>query len=209
MTRPTLGAAAALAIFVVAVAGYWVHAAWDKRAEQHRLTELLRDTTQELRRGLAERPSPSLVARIDENLQAARAPHNPRFAEAAGLYILGAREIVRRRVEAERLEREASQSRAALAAHMARGARRNDGWFRNAIELKQRVERGHRDLDLTLKALDELLYTLPDAERQLEPHLAAAVLLEEAERRAAREQLQLEAKRAAAALQKVRGLAAR
>ena len=209
MTRPTLGAAAALAIFIVAASGYWLHAAWDKRAEQRRLTALLRDTTEELRRGLAQRPSPSLVARIDENLQAARAPRDPRFAEAAGLYILGAREIVRRRVEAERLERDASQSRAALTAHMAHSTRRNDAWFRSALELKQRVERGHRDLDLTLKALDELLYTLPESEKQLAPHVTPAVLLEEDERRAARDHLQLEAKRAAAALEKVRGLAVR
>ena len=209
MTRPSLGASAALAIFVVAASGYWLHAAWDKHAEQRRLTELLRETTEELRRGLAQRPSPTLVARIDENLQAARAPRDRRFAEAAGLYILSAREIVRRRVEVERLAREASESRAALAAHMARNARRNDAWFRSALELKHRVERQHRDLDLTLKALDELLYTLPEAEKQLEPHVAPAVLLEEAERRAARSGLQVEAKRAAAALEKVRGLAVR
>jgi hypothetical protein len=92
---------------------------------------------------------------------------------------------------------------------MSRGARRNDAWFRSALELKQRVEREHRDLDLTLKALDELLYTLPEAEKQLEPHVAPAVLLEEKERRAARDELQLEAKRAATALEKVRGLAVR
>ncbi len=206
MTRPSLVAAAAVAFLVLAASSYWVHAAWDKRAQQKRIAELVHDTTEELRRGLAPQASPAVVARIDENLQAAKAPRDPKLAEAASLYILGAREIVRRRVEAERLEREAAASRAALAAHMASG-RRNDGWFRSALELKQRVEREHRDLDVTFKALDELLYTLPETEKDLAPHVTPAALFEEGERREARERLELEAKRAAAALEKARDLA--
>jgi hypothetical protein len=209
VSRPSFLAISALAVLVIAAAGYWLHAAWDKHADEQRLNELLRTTTEELRRGLADHASPELVEKIDDNLQAAQSPRNPRFAEAAGLYILGAREIVRRRVEAERLQREAARSRAALAAHMKRSSRRNDAWFRGALELKQRVEREHRDLEVTLKVLDELLYSLPDSERELAPHVAPAVLLQEAERRAARDELQLEAKRAAAALEKARGLAVR
>src|SRR5690348_4127071 len=148
MSRPSLAATAAMLLLVLVASGYWLHAAWDKRAQRQKLVELVRDTTEDLRRGLEPKASASLVARIDENLQAAKAPRDPRLAEAAGVYILGAREIVRRRVDAERLEREAAASRAALAAHMAR-ARRNDAWFRGALELKQRVEREHRDLELT------------------------------------------------------------
>ena len=208
MTRPSLIAAAAVAVFLLASSGFWLHAAWDKRAQQKRIAELVHDTTEELRRGLAPQAPPSVVARIDENLQAARAPRDPRLAEAASLYILGAREIVRRRVEAERLEREAAASRAALAAHMA-SARRNDAWFRGALELKQRVEREHRDLEVTLKALDELLYSLPETEKDLAPHVTPAALFEESERRQARERLELEARRAAAALEKARALAVR
>ena len=208
MTRPSLVAAAALAVLVMAASSLWLHAAWDKRAQQKRIAELVHDTTEELRRGLAPQASPAVVARIDENLQAAKAPRDPRLAEAASLYILGAREIVRRRVEAERLEREAAASRAALAAHMASG-RRSDAWFRGALELKQRVEREHRDLELTLKALDELLYSLPETEKDLAPHVTRAALFEEGERRQARERLELEARRAAAALEKARALAVR
>lgn len=208
MTRQALAAACALALLVVAASGYWIHAAWDKRAQQKKIGELVQETTEDLRRGLAPQASPAIVARIDENLQAAKAPRDPRLAEAASLYILGAREIVRRRVEAERLEREAAASRAALAAHMASG-RRTDAWFRGALELKQRVEREHRDLELTLKTLDELLYTLPETEKDLAPQVTQAALLDEGERREARERLELEAKRAAAALESARGLGVR
>lgn len=209
LSRPAFVAAAAVALFLALAAAFGLHGAWDKRAQQRRVTELLRDTTEDLRRGLAPRVPASLVAEIDENLQAAKAPRDPRLAEAAELYIIGAREIVRRRVEAERLEREAASARAALTAHMKAGRRRNDAWFQAALELKKRVEREHRDLDLTLKALDELLYTLPEAEKGLAAHVAPAVLLAEEERRAARRQLELEAKRAYAALEQVRALAVR
>ena len=209
MTRPILAAAAGLALLVLLASSYWLHAAWDKRAQQQKVAQLLRETTDDLRRGLAPRAPPALVARIDENLQAAKAPRDPGLAEAAGLYILGAREIVRRRVEAERLEREAAASRQALAAHMANGARRGEAWFRGALELKQRVEREHRDLDLTFKVLDELLYTLPEAEKQLAAHVSPAVLLPDEERNEARRQLELEARRASAALEKTRSLATR
>lgn len=209
MTRPTLAAAAAVALFLLGASGYWVQAAWDKRAQQHKVAGLVRDTTDELRRGLAPHASASLVAQIDDNLQAAKAPRDPQLAEAAELYILGAREIVRRRVEAERLERDAAASRQALAVHMARSGRRNDAWFHNALELKQRVEREHRDLGVTLKALDELLYSLPDAEKPLAEHVAPAALLEDDARREARRQLELETQRAAAALEKARALALR
>lgn len=207
MTRPTLAALAAIAVFVLAAGGYWVHGAWQKRAEQHRVTDALRNTTEQLRHALGTGASTSLVARIDENLEQARAPRNPQLAQAAELYIIGAREIARRRVEIERLERQADADRAALQAHMARGTRRNDAWFSGAMALKKRVENDHYELDLRLKAVDDLLTTLPEAEKTLTAHVAPAVLLDEAERQQARRQTELEAKRASAALQRVRALA--
>jgi len=209
MKRPILVATAAAALFVLAAAGYAVHAVSQKRAEERKLTELVRDTTEQLRQALAPRAPASLVARIDENLQAARGPRNPALVEATELYIVGAREIARRRIEAERLERRAAAGREALSAHMTRGGRRNDAWFNGALELKKRVERDHFELEVTLKALDELLYTLPEAETKLAPHVAAALLLGEAERQDARRQTQQEAKRATAALARVRSLAVR
>ena len=209
MSRATLVAAAAVVLFVFAAAGYWVHAAWAKRAEQQRIGELLRDTTEVLRRGLVPGVSASLVERIDANLGAAKAPHDPRLADAAGLYMLSAREIVRRRVQLERLERQAAHSGAALAAHMRSGGRRNDAWFRSALELKQHVERDHREVDIALKTLDELLFGLAETERGLAPHVAPGVLLDEDARRKALGQLELESKQAAAALEKTRALAVR
>jgi hypothetical protein len=209
MSRALALALAAVAALVAAAAGYWAFGVSQKHSEEHRLVELLRDTTGQLREALAPGAPASLVARIDENLQAARARRDPELAEAADLYILSAREIARRRVEAERLEREAAANRAALEAHMARGERRNVAWIHGALELKKRVERDHFDLDLTLKALDELLGALPESEKKLAPRVAQEVLLDEAARQAARRAAQVELKRASAALQRARALAVR
>lgn len=209
MTRPAITALAALAVFLLSAAGYWVHRASQKHEQQRKVVGLVRDTTEQLRLALSARVPTTVVARIDDNLQSAGAPRDPQLAEAAELYIVGAREIARRRIEAERLERQAAANRAALEAHMTRGGRRNEAWFQNALELKKRVERDHYELDLTLRTLDELLGTLPEAEKKLAPQVAEDILLDDDERQKARRQTELELKRAGAALERVRALAVR
>ena len=207
MKRSLSIAVLALAILVLAAASLALHRVSKKHAEQQKVVEVLRDTTEQLRQALTPRASSSLVARIDEDLKGAEAPGDPALAEAAEEYIVGAREIARRRVEVERLERQAATNRAALEVHMTRGGRRNDAWFQSALALKKRVESDHFELDVTLKALDELLAGLPEAEKRLAPHVAATVLLDESEREAARRQAQLQQKRATASLERVRALA--
>ena len=91
--------------------------------------------------------------------------------------------------------------------HMAAASGRDTYWIRVATDLKKRVERDHFELDVSLKAVSELLFTLPEAQKRLEPQVGAALLLEESERRAARERAQQAAKRAADELEKTRRLA--
>ena len=98
---------------------------------------------------------------------------------AAEQYIHGAREIVRRRSDAERLAREAAMSRRALTMHMAVAHQRDTYWIRVASDLKKRVERDHHDLDVSLKALTHLLDELPATRKELAPHIDASLLLEE------------------------------
>src|SRR5947208_3939474 len=99
--------------------------------------------------------------------------------------------------------------RRALTAHMnaAGGSRRGEAWFRAALDLKKKVEREHFELDVTLKALYELLGSLPDAEKRLAPRIQPALLLDERLRAQAHEQARADAERAAAELEQVRRLA--
>ena len=197
---------AVLAIFG-AVIGYTMWGQHQKLQQERAVTAFVADTTTQLRQALTATPTREMFSRIDGNLRSLKAPRQPELADAAEHYILGAREIVRRRLDAARFAQHAAAGRQALSAHMnaAGGGRRGEAWFRTALDLKKKVEREHFELDVTLKALYELLGSLPDAEKRLAPH--RALLLEEPLRAQAREQARADAERAAAELEKVRRLA--
>jgi hypothetical protein len=175
-----------------------------KKVEDHRIAVLVADGTVQLREALGKAPSSAAVAKLDEYLETAKSSPNPDLGSAAEHYLLGAREIARRRADNERLTREAAAARHALAGHMARAERRNTSWIRDAAELKRRVEASHADLTRSLKTLDDLLGNLPDAEKRLAPHVAASALLEAGEIDAARQRAQDDSKRAASELEQVR-----
>ena len=197
----------ALVLAIAGGTGYYLYASKQKKEQQRRVAELVADTTQQLRKALNAPPSAELLAKVDGNLKAAKAPRDPGLAMAAEEYIHDAREIVRRRGDAERLTREAAMSRRALSMHMAAASGRDTYWIRVATDLKKRAERDHFELENSLKQLSNLLFTLPDAQKKLEPHVGTAMLLEETERRQARERAEETAKRATEELEKVRRLA--
>ena len=204
------GAKPVVAAVVLAIAGgtgYWLYAEKERNEQRRLVAELLGDTTRQLRQALNGTAAPDVVSKLDGNLKLAKAPRNPELSLAAEHYIHGAREIARRRIDAERLTREAAMSRRALAMHMSAAASRDTYWIRVASDLKRRVEREHFDLEVSLKALAHLLHTLPESQKQLAPHVDAALLLADAEQREARERAEQDAEHAAAELEKVRRLA--
>lgn len=191
---------------IVALLGYLGYAAVQKRAQQRQVVAVVKDTSAKLRQALSPTVPGSLVDALDANLRAAKAPRDPALAEAAEQYIVGAREVARRRVEIERLEREAAAGRQALLDHMARASSRNNAWFEQAVALKKRVETQHFELGLSLKALDDILLSMPEAEKRLEPHVGAALLVHSTETEKARREIGAELKRSADQLERVRQL---
>lgn len=201
--------ATAAALAIAAGVGYVLHLNAKKRAEERAVVSVLTDATAQLRQMLKTAP-PEAAQKIEASLELTRQWSNAEVADATQHYLIGAREIMRRRAESLRFTQKAAASRAALAAHMKRAAARRDtSWFRTASDLKKQVERDHFDLELSLKALAELLDTLPDAQKRLAPHVQASLLLEDGARREAREQIAAEAKRAAGELDKARRIQGR
>jgi hypothetical protein len=198
---------AAVALAIAGSTAYYLYAEKQKRAQQRQVVALLGETTKQLRQALNGPPTPDLVSRIDGNLKLVKAPRDPQLETAAGHYIHGAREIARRRSDAERLAREAAMSRRALSMHMSVASQRDSYWIRVASDLKKRVERDHHELEVSLKALSQLLFALPETQQELAPHVDAALLLDEGERLKARQRAEESAQRAAAELEKVRKLA--
>jgi hypothetical protein len=189
-------AVGAVALIVVAGLGYMAYAAAQKKSQQRHVKEVVVDTTGKLRQVLAAKTAPDLVAPLDENLKSAKAPRDPKLADAAEHYILGAREIARRRAQIDGLAQKYAASRHGLASHMAHASHRGTGWMDQAIALKKKMENDHFNLSLELKTLDGLIATLPDAEERLAPLVGQDVLVEETLRVSARKQVQEELRRA-------------
>src|SRR5438309_1908240 len=134
LTAPLLIAVLAI---VGAVIGYAMWGKYQRLQQERAVTALLADTTTQLRQALTAAPTKEIFSRIDGNLRSLKAPRQPELADAAEHYILGAREIVRRRLDAARYAQQAAAGRQALTAHMnaAGGSRRGEGWFRTALDL--------------------------------------------------------------------------
>jgi len=197
-------AAAAAGLLVVVVAGVFIFRGHQQSTDKRQIEAMVADTTEQLRQALAAGSSREIVARIDGHLQSVKSVRDSPLADAAEHYLLGAREIARRRADSDRLTGEAAASRRALASHMNRSGGRGTGWIRDAMDLKRKLERDHTDLGRSLKALDELLYSLDDAKQRLAPHVSASLLLDDGALRAARARAQEEAKRTADELEKAR-----
>lgn len=206
--KPAVAVLALLAL----VLGYWGYAALDRRAQERAVLELVAQATVQLRTGLAaERTPAAAVTELEqdvERLQQMKATRAAALANQAELYVISAREILRRREAGAALEGRAAASRAALHAHMALAHRRGPGWIQDAAALKRKVELDHGDLARTLDALDELLATLPQATKALAPHVERNALLDEAVRNAARRHAQEEKQRAERSLAEARRIGA-
>jgi hypothetical protein len=198
-----VGAAAAL---VLATVGYFAYAGAQKRAQQRHVAQLVGDTSDKLREALTKRASREIVEAIDANAQAVKAPRERLLADTAEQYIVASREIVRRRIDGDRLLRQAAAGRRALEGHMAHSSRRSDAWFKEALALKRKVEADHSDLQATMKAFDDLLFDLPDTGKRLAPRIGAEPLLEAKVINEARKQGQSELAQAVRELERMRRL---
>jgi hypothetical protein len=196
---------AAACLAVAAVVGYVLFKEGKKRYEARAVVSIVQNATAQLKAGL-KTPTREGIEQIEADIRRTHGWSNVEIADATEQYLIGAREILRRRAEATRLSQKAAASRAALVAHMDRAPRRDLPWIRVAMDLKKQVERDHFDLDVQLGALADLLGVMPEANKRLAPHVSASLLFEDSVRRSARDAVLQEARRARSDLDKARGL---
>ena len=194
---------AALAAVVIVGVGYGGYRFVKERADQRAVVEVVAETTSQLREAL-KTASPEAAGKIDEKLEVARSWSNVYMADAAEHYLVGAREIAKRRSDAARHAQRFTAARRALSAHMNRAGARDSSWIRTASQLKKEVDQAHFELETSLNALAELLQSLPEAQKRLEVYVDASLTLEEGVRRKAREQVLDEVMRAKLQLQDTR-----
>jgi hypothetical protein len=206
MRSPKLIAIAVAALLVLA-AGAWAYSAHQARKQREATIAFVREGTAELRKALGTGAGPQPVAAIDAAVAGLRGLGRPRrleLADASEQYLLSAKAIAQRRADATRLAPVAAASRRALESHMGGAARRDSSWIRDALELKKQMERDYFDQQSALKALDDLLWSLPEAQKRLVAALPEAVVLEEPLRLSAKQQALAELKRAEDELAKAR-----
>ena len=97
--RPAAPLLIAALVIAGAVIGYTLYGQHQRLQQERAVTALVADTTAQLRQALTATPTQEIFTRIDGNLRSLKAPRQPELADAAEHYILGAREIVRRRVD--------------------------------------------------------------------------------------------------------------
>lgn len=202
-----------LGLAIAAMVGYAGYAEHDKRAQERAIVALVSDTTEQLRAafGTPPRAPAEPLARVEGHLgslQALNATRASLLAGGAELYIVSARELLRRRQASALLEQRALESRSALAAHMASARHRSATWIQDAATLKRKVEAEHSELQRMLTTLEEQLETLPAASKRLAPHVERRLLLEEAVRAAAQRQVSEALARTEKALAQTRRLGA-
>ena len=200
-------AVAGIAVVIVvlaAVIGLLAYKGHKKKLDETAIVTAVTESTLILREALGAEGAADAVSRLDAHLARVKAAERTPLADAAEDYVLGAREIARRRAEATRLAPPAAAARQALLAHLAAGGRRNDAWFRAAGDLKKRVENAHYELNAALKTLDSLIDGMHESRKVLGPLVGEKVLVEASALNTARARVQEELQRSATELERAR-----
>ncbi len=188
-------------VVLLALAAWWAWSAREARSQQRAIAALVTEASAEMRNWLEATPTQEHVIAAESRLEALadmRTSQREEFARAAELYLVGARALAQRQVDAARLAAQAQASERALAAHMAGAARRSPGWIREATELRRRMSEAYGDLYRTEEAVAEIAASMPEAASRLAPYMPRSSILGESAFRAAQKRAEARAEAARA-----------
>jgi len=219
-------AAIAASLLVVALAlGYWGLRKSGERALHTTVVALVSDASGRLREALERESDPARIAdpeiagRLDQHageidqrlaaLQRLRAAPNRALVDAADLYLVTARELLRK-MSAGHGQREAfAGSVRALRALAETADRRSSAWIAQTIAAKERAERDYADYRRTVDTIASLLDSLAEPRARLAREIDPARLIDEALRAQAADRARAAGKRAAAELERAQRPATR
>jgi hypothetical protein len=212
--------AIALVVAIAAsIAGYWGFGEYRKQEQHKTVVSLIADASARMREGLSD-PSGAKTdplehaRRLDEHanevnrgldtLRRVGSAPNQGLYDASELYLITARELLRRQAASFRQGAAMAQSRKALQALMRDAGRRSRGWFGQTMRAKEDFEKDVFSYRLSVDAMGNLLESLPSARDQLKGHVAPGQLLDEALRAKAYEQARAASKSAADEVEQAR-----
>ena len=218
-------AVALAALVAVSLLGYYAYGEYGKRELRGRVAALVSDTTVRLSDALSigiggaliERPD--AAAKLDEQAEAVDAnlevlrrmnarPNRP-LVDAAELYTLTARELLRRMASSHRSGVDLSASTKALFALTQGAARRSESWIGETLRAKDAAERDFLNYRVAVEAAASLLAALADARAKLAQAVDSKLLLDDGVRGKARDQALEMLRRAAEEIDEARRLAPR
>ena len=218
-------AVALASIVAVSLLGYLAYAEYGKRDLRKRVAVLVSDTTLRLSDALSigiggasiERPDAAAkledqAQAVDGNLEALRrmnAQANRPLVDAAELYTLTARELLRRMASTHRSGVDLTASTKELLALTQGAARRSESWIGETLRAKNAAEGDFLNYRVATEAAASLLASLTDARAKLALEVDPKLLLDEGVRTKARDQALETSKRAADEIDRARRLAPR
>ena len=165
----TRSTALGLAALVIASAlGYWGVSAYRKSQLQTAVTALVKDSSERLRgalaaeTGAAPEDTAQMVVKLDDQAQEVdkhvielrdmSASPNRALVDAAEEYILTVRQILRNQAASHRYHNQVSASERALRDHMRTANRRSGNWIKEAVRVKDRMEKEYFDYRISVDA---------------------------------------------------------
>jgi hypothetical protein len=188
--NPAASAIAAAVILLVAGPGWWLYSESVKEEQRMAVAAMVAETTRSIALGLSLRGAEGEAAELDKLVAAAEAPlsalrdfpgkREPAVFEAAEQYLTDAQRAQRRQAMLVRVREVTAASQNALMMHMARSDNRSDEWIRQAVALRQKLEKDFFDYRISSAAYSSALDAMPASRRRLAEVLPGAALYDEA-----------------------------
>lgn len=179
--NPAVMAAVAAVVLLVAGPGYYFYSQSVKDAQRKAIAHHVTETTKSLALAVSLRGADGEAQQLDAQVEAAErrlaalrgAPSKavPEVYEAGEQYIGDAQRVMRRQAVLVRVRIATAGAQNALIAHMGRADSRSDEWIREAVALRQKLEKEFFEFRAAASAYSSALEAIPAARRQ-----AAAVL---------------------------------
>ncbi len=182
--------AAAVVLLAVIGVAYWGHSGYKKREMRGAVAALVAEASSRLRDALQPRAAGAdelerleghfkALASIAQRLSQLEIRRDPPLGEAAQQYVDEAHALLRRQLALQRASDKLRADLNALTEHIGAARVRSSDWIREAVALKQLMDRDFFDYRLAEGGLQKGLQALPDASRELAPLLAATPLIED------------------------------
>lgn len=188
--NPAVMAGIAAVILLVGGPGYWFYNETRKDAQRQEVAQRVSETSRGLGLAISMRGAEgevqqleTLVADADKRiafLKALPRRYEPKMVEAAEQYIVDAQRVVRRQALLVKARAVAATAQNALMQHMGRSESRSDDWIKEAVALRQKLEKEFFEYRAAATGFASALDAMPASRRLAGETVIGATFYDEA-----------------------------